>query len=266
MIDGDVAHSESLGQCSRDARLTFFYLLTVADSHGRMRDSSRVLLAGTYPDDDDVTAEMLAGWIEELVRAGVLHRYQSDDRSYLHFPEWERYQTLRNRGASKLPEPDCTKCNTTRGDGSYLVRPEVEREVEVEKEVEVELSPPATRSHSSELSLFGDSDPMALVADDVISPQRLVCLLAKEVGEPAAKLAWLDHNLPLMLCEVEALGSAITTRKQAMAKLRTLIFRWYRHQHEPRTNGSRASPQRQAPESFDEARIRKNAEWLESLS
>lgn len=207
MIDGDVAHSESLGQCSRDARLTFFYLLTVADSHGRMRDNARELLAGTYPDDENVTAEMLGCWVDEIVHSGVLHRYEVDGRTYLHFPKWDDYQKLRNRGASRLPNPDCTKCSTSTvpvqyqcDTGTEVVRPEIEREIEVEGNRSDGLSP----AHATPT---GD-------------PSRLASLLNRLDGEPDEKLAWLTAEVPIIDADVGA-------GKGTYAQLVTRYYRQY---------------------------------------
>ena len=110
----------------------------------------------------------------------------------------------------------------------------------------------------TDLVLVGN--PVDLVDDGIVSAGLLVRLLAHEPGEHAEKLAWLESNLPLMICEVQALD-AIKTRQQAMAKLRTFVFRWWKH----RCRNPDDAPMRSRYESFDEARVREGKEWLASL-
>lgn len=275
MIDGDIALSRSLNAVSRDAELTFILLTTAADSWGRLIDEPHGLMAGTYAFRPEVSVEDLIGEIDELVREECLHRYEIAGRTYLHFPNWDHYQRLRQDASERIPAPDghCGQCAATCGNlrqpaadlpqpaadlrkpaaTCRNLRPEVEVEVEVEKEVEVEVTPPA--SHSS-LSLFAtdasivpDSESLDAMAD------RLLRLLTKHPGEPAVKTVWLLANLPLMICEVAAL-SGIETRQQANAKLCSLVIRYYRSEF----NGKQ-----HAPESFDEAHIREGREWLRSL-
>ncbi len=119
-------------------------------------------------------------------------------------------------------------------------------------------APPATEP-TSNLVLF-NADPVA-VADDIVSADRLVNLLSTYDGSREAKTEWLERELPLLICEVQGMPG-IETAQQAMGKLRALMIRYYRA--ELRNPGHRATG-RPAPESFDEAHIRKGQEWLQAL-
>lgn len=104
-----------------------------------------------------------------------------------------------------------------------------------------------------------DADRVS-VADEIVSADRLVNLLAPYGTDRATKVAWLELELPLLICEVQALPG-ITTTQQAMAKLRALMIRYWRQ--ELRNPGHRNG--RPAMESFDEAHIREGREWLKNL-
>ncbi len=106
-----------LARCSRDARLTFVYLITQADDYGLMPASPRQLLGALYPNDEDVTAAMVMGWIQELVDAGRCQwRATRDGARVVQLLNWEKHQRIDNRrkpvlldtlvdGAAEAPHP-----------------------------------------------------------------------------------------------------------------------------------------------------------------
>lgn len=102
-IKPEFPHSESMGRVSRDARLTFIMLWTIADDSGRLRGNSRMLASLLYPYDDDAR-ELIDGWIDELEREGCLDRYQHDGQSYIQIRNWLSHQKIDKPTPSKLPE------------------------------------------------------------------------------------------------------------------------------------------------------------------
>jgi hypothetical protein len=114
MIDGNLPRSRSLADCSIGAGYTFVLAMTVADDQGRLDGDPALLRADLFPRRRDVTDEQIAGWLDELVVEGCLHRYAGDDGGfYLHFPAWEDYQRLRKPGEDRRPDPKdhCTQCD-----------------------------------------------------------------------------------------------------------------------------------------------------------
>lgn len=55
-IKPEFPQSESVGRLSREARLLFLLMLTIADDEGRMRGNGRFIAAQLYPYDDDLTS------------------------------------------------------------------------------------------------------------------------------------------------------------------------------------------------------------------
>jgi hypothetical protein len=103
-IKPEFPQSESIGRLSRDARLLFLQLFTIADDAGRCRASIRGLASALYPFDEDSTS-LLRGWLDELEAAGKIVLYEAEGSSYLYIPKWLDHQKIDKPTPSRLPEP-----------------------------------------------------------------------------------------------------------------------------------------------------------------
>lgn len=104
-IKPDAWADEKLGgRTSRDGRLLFAVLLTLADDEGRLRDLPAAILGHGYPYDEDAPA-LLGGWLEELVTARLVQRYVVAGQAYLTLPGWSRHQVINRPSPSELPPP-----------------------------------------------------------------------------------------------------------------------------------------------------------------
>jgi hypothetical protein len=101
-IKPEFPQSESIGRLSRDARLLFILLWTVADDEGRCRAASRMLASLLYPYDDDA-GQLISGWLAELEQHGKVRRYEVDGSAYLEIQKWKEHQKIDKPSASKLP-------------------------------------------------------------------------------------------------------------------------------------------------------------------
>lgn len=101
---------ESISSLSRDARLLFMVLITFADDDGRFRDLPAQIIGHGYAEDSDVTAKKIGAWMDELVAAGVVLRYEVDGKAYATFPNWHVHQRINRWTASTLP-----RCTTSNG-------------------------------------------------------------------------------------------------------------------------------------------------------
>jgi hypothetical protein len=104
-IKPEFPQSESMGNVSRDARLCFIMLWTIADDSGRLRGNSRMLASLLFPYDDDAPA-LMGGWLEELEREGCISRYSVDGASYVEIAKWLSHQKIDKPSPSKLPAFD----------------------------------------------------------------------------------------------------------------------------------------------------------------
>jgi hypothetical protein len=105
--------SESLKDVSRDARLFFIGLWTLADREGRLKWSPSKIKAQIFPYDDDVVLHRLA---EELARVGCLTVYEVDRKAYAWIPEFMTHQRPHAKEADSSLPPcphDGTACSVT---------------------------------------------------------------------------------------------------------------------------------------------------------
>jgi len=102
-IKPELPHSETLGSVSRDARLLFINLFTIADDSGRGRATSRLLASLLYPYDDDA-GELIDGWLGELHVVGAIRLYEVNSTRYFDIPKWLEHQKIDKPSASRLPE------------------------------------------------------------------------------------------------------------------------------------------------------------------
>jgi len=101
-IKPEFPHSESMGRVSRDARLTFILLWTLADDAGRLRGSSRMLASLLFPYDLDAH-EGIGKWLVELEAEQCIVRYDIAGSAYLQITKWTSHQKIDRPSASKLP-------------------------------------------------------------------------------------------------------------------------------------------------------------------
>lgn len=104
-IKPEFPQSESMGRVSRDARLLFVQLWTLADDSGRARGNSRMLASLLFPYDDDAPS-LIDEWLCELELAGCVRRYTVDNDSYLDIPNWLKHQKIDKPSPSKIPPFD----------------------------------------------------------------------------------------------------------------------------------------------------------------
>ena len=101
-IKPEFPQSESMGRVSRDARLAFIQMWTVADDSGRLRGNSRMLASLLFPYDDDAPA-LIDLWIAELSGEGCIIRYKADGQSYIQICNWSNHQKIDKPSMSKIP-------------------------------------------------------------------------------------------------------------------------------------------------------------------
>lgn len=104
-IKPDFPQSESMGKVSREARLTFILLFTVADDSGRLRGNSRMLASLLFPYDDDAN-KLIDGWLSELVGQNCILRYVAENSEYIQIVKWLNHQKIDKPSASKIPAFD----------------------------------------------------------------------------------------------------------------------------------------------------------------
>jgi hypothetical protein len=103
-IKPEFPQSESMGSVSREARLCFILLWTLADDVGRLRGNSRMLASLLYPYDADA-GRLIDKWLTDLAGNGCITRYEADGNSYIQIKAWLDHQKIDKPSASRLPCP-----------------------------------------------------------------------------------------------------------------------------------------------------------------
>jgi hypothetical protein len=92
-----------MGRVSRDARLLFILLWTIADDSGITRAASRMLASLLFPYDDDASG-LMDGWLKELSDEGCIDIYEVDGSHYLKIRKWLNHQKIDKPSPSRFPQ------------------------------------------------------------------------------------------------------------------------------------------------------------------
>jgi hypothetical protein len=95
--------SEQLAECSPNARLVFVLMWMFCDDQGIHPAKPKTLKAEIFP-MDDFTGEQVAGWVGELVAAGLLSEYTVGSVPYWIVTGWDKHQKI-DKPSAKHPRP-----------------------------------------------------------------------------------------------------------------------------------------------------------------
>lgn len=110
-IKPEFPQSESMGKVSRESRLCFILLWTLADDAGRLRGNSRMLASLLYPYDTDA-ARLMDKWLADLSDNGCIVRYEVEGNSYIQISAWLDHQKIDKPSASRLPPVPADRSGT----------------------------------------------------------------------------------------------------------------------------------------------------------
>lgn len=96
----------AIAKMTRDERLMFVGLITIADDEGRLAASPAAIQGAVFPNDSDLTPKDIQHWRDGVVKKLTnVHLYTHEGIEYLSFKRWERYQKPSHATPSKLPKP-----------------------------------------------------------------------------------------------------------------------------------------------------------------
>jgi hypothetical protein len=181
-IQPSFTRSRSMARVSRDARLLFILLWTVADDAGRLL-ADRAELVPMFFDDHDASMFMTA-WLDELERERCIERYAVDGVDYLRVVKWADYQKIDHPTASILPpspeeDPDDSRIR----EGS---RKSMQRRLKMLEEQLLELD--SRNALEKEI----DESPPASSEEGVLNDLYRVQKQSEERGQLATALRSID--------------------------------------------------------------------------
>lgn len=181
-IKPEFPQSESMGRCSRDARLLFVNLFTLVDDSGITRGNSRMLASLLFPYDDDAP-KLIPRWIDELVREDCIKAYLADGHSYIQIVNWLNHQKIDKPTPSKLPAFDSSREDSR---GFVVGREGIKEGIKEGKGGDQDKPPPPS-----------ESPPQARKArlKDSFTPNQNHQAIAKELGIDlkAERDKFVDH-------------------------------------------------------------------------
>ena len=105
-VDPEMWRDPAVAKMTRDERLMFVGIITVADDEGRLSASPAALQGALYPNDADVSPRLVRKWRDGIVaKLPNVVLYAHDGVEFIAFKRWERYQKPSHPTQSKLPNP-----------------------------------------------------------------------------------------------------------------------------------------------------------------
>jgi hypothetical protein len=106
ILKESIRRSDTIDQLTAAEEVFFYRLLTACDDFGRFDGRAAILRAELFPlRVDSVTTATVQGWLETLVRVGLVMLYENNGKQYLQIVTWREHQQVR-ADKSKYPDPD----------------------------------------------------------------------------------------------------------------------------------------------------------------
>ena len=97
--------SHDTSQLSRDARLLFIGLISMADDQGRFLASPNAVNGFVFP-NDELPPARVKKWLDECVNTGLIRRYVVQGVTYGLIPTFSTHQRISHPQPSILPPPE----------------------------------------------------------------------------------------------------------------------------------------------------------------
>lgn len=102
---------DKVSELSRDARLLFLGLISMADDDGRFLASHQAIAGYVFPNDQDITPKKLNGWLSQLTEPRgdpprpLIVLYNGGRIKYGVIPNYRKHQRISHPQPSTLPPP-----------------------------------------------------------------------------------------------------------------------------------------------------------------
>jgi len=105
IIRGQMRNSETVNSWPIPVRYFWTQLWGYCDDWGRGYHDARLIVAGCFPLDDEVTASVVTGWMKALEKSGVITPYEVEGRRYFQCINWGEHQDRKYKKKSAIPAP-----------------------------------------------------------------------------------------------------------------------------------------------------------------
>lgn len=114
IIKESICTSEDINGLSQGAEILFYRLIVKADDFGCYHGNVKIIKNFCYPlKSDEIKDKQLIEWINELIKAGLIFTYASEDgKQYIKLTKWEKHQQKRAKNSKyPLPQSHDINCN-----------------------------------------------------------------------------------------------------------------------------------------------------------
>ncbi|MET4780830.1 hypothetical protein ABIB56_000812 [Glaciihabitans sp. UYNi722] len=136
MLRASMRSSEKVNSWPIPLRYFWTQLWGYCDDHGRGRYDPRLIVADTFPMDDEVDTNTVSRWMQALTMAGVIASYEVDGKKYFECVNWSEHQEPPYLKRTEIP--DRSGVVPIPGKRSGKVQKDSEKSRPIEGEVEVE--------------------------------------------------------------------------------------------------------------------------------
>lgn len=95
---------DKVARLTRDERLLFLGLISMADDQGRFLASTAAVGGFVFP-NDELTPSRIGKWLKTLDKSRLVHLYEVDGVKYGALPGFNRHQVINRSTPSTLPAP-----------------------------------------------------------------------------------------------------------------------------------------------------------------
>lgn len=139
MLRESMRTSEKVNSWPIPLRFFWSQLWGYCDDWGRGKYEAKLIVADTFPLDDEVTATVVSRWMKALEIAGVIHAYEVDGKKYFACVNWDEHQEISYRKRTTVPDPFGVVPKAGKNSGTFQNFPELSGPSKGEGEVEGEV-------------------------------------------------------------------------------------------------------------------------------
>lgn len=197
-IKPEIRTSEKVNSWPVEIRYFWILLWGYVDDFGKGRDNAKLIVADTYPLDDDVTAADVSGWLDVLERSGVIVRYTVAGTNYLAVTNWSEHQRPSHPAKSVIPDPP-------QDSADFKEVPEVPEKVSAPRP-EVSGNPPEALAR---ITVIGSPEQRAESSEqraDEQAPRAAAHVIPADFALTLDRRKWAKENAPAIHAERETAG------------------------------------------------------------
>lgn len=111
MLYENICESKKIERLSARAETLYYRLLTKTDDFGNFYGEPSRLNSACFPLNKKLKNQAVKEWRDELIAVGLIVLYEFEDEEYVHFCEFEEFQTIKGEKQSRVPSysPDLRK-------------------------------------------------------------------------------------------------------------------------------------------------------------